>query len=164
MHGSRQGPQWRAARRGPNIAIANRSGFLSQTCRQSNRSGQEPLNGPFLHGLFSRGSSREKGNGALRSKNGPLSKGHAPLRLMGCFRAPRHGGKRHPPKRPIKLSGMGDSQRNSRDRFARIIRNRNPYFYSPSIRPIRPNHSNFRFARITQSARIVRIDLRESRH
>ena len=32
------------------------------------------------------------------------------------------------------------------------------------VRPIRTNHSNFRFARITRFARIVRIDSRESRH
>ena len=31
-------------------------------------------------------------------------------------------------------------------------------------RQIRTNHSNFRFARITRFARIVRIDSRESRH
>ena len=49
------------------------------------------------------------------------------------------------------------------NRFARIIRNWNPYLYNAN-RLIRPNHSNFRFARITRFARIVRIDSRESRH
>ena len=34
------------------------------------------------------------------------------------------------------------------NRFARIIRNSNPFF-SYHVRPIRVNHSNFRFARIT---------------
>ena len=38
------------------------------------------------------------------------------------------------------------------NRFARIIRNWNPYFYSAN-RPIRTNHSNFRFARITRYSR-----------
>ena len=49
------------------------------------------------------------------------------------------------------------------NRFARIIRNVNPSFYSAN-RPIRTNHSNFRFARIIRIARIVRVDSRESRH
>ena len=45
---------------------------------------------------FSRGKeAREgiRGNGALRSENGPLRRGNAPLRLVACFRAHRHGGK-----------------------------------------------------------------------
>ena len=55
---------------------------------------QEPLNAPFLSGLFSTGFSRGKtahqgirGNSPLRSENGPLRRGNAPLMLMGSFQS-----------------------------------------------------------------------------
>ena len=58
------------------------------------------------------------------------------------------------------LSGKGDSQRDSRE----SIRANNPYFYSAN-RPIRTNHSNFRFARITPlSANANNFDSRKSIH
>ena len=69
---------------------------------------QEPLNAPFLNGLFSRGFSRGKtahyairGNSPLRPENGPLRRGNGPLRLFSgtlpCW-------KTAPLKRPIKRS------------------------------------------------------------
>ena len=69
----------------------------------------------------------------------------------------------------ISVSGFSGSQWHGRfaTRFARSIRaNRSqlkPQF-SQRVGPIRLNHSNFRFARITRFARIMRIDSRESRH
>ena len=56
------------------------------------------------------------------------------------------------------LSGTGNSRTNSRESFAIET------LFFKRLRPIRPNHSNFRFARITQFARIDSHDSRESRH
>ena len=65
---------------------------LRQTTRKKVDVSQEPLNAPFLKkGLFSRGFSRGKtahegirGNDPLRSENGPLRRGNAPLTLMSA--------------------------------------------------------------------------------
>ena len=62
------------------------------------------------------------------------------------------------------LSGTGDSsQRDSRESIRANHSQLRPLFLK-LVRPIRTDHSNFRFARITRFARIVRIDSRESRH
>ena len=62
-----------------------------------------------------------------------------------------------------KLSGTSDSQRDSRESIRANHLQLTPLFLY-RVRPIRLNHSNFRFARITRFARIVRIDSCESRH
>ena len=61
------------------------------------------------------------------------------------------------------LSGTGDSQRDSRESIRANHSQLKPLFLQ-RVTPIRTNHSNFRFARITRFARIVQIDSRESRH
>ena len=58
--------------------------------------------GDFQEGK--RAIKARRGNGPLRRENGPLRRGNAPLTLMGSFRAPHHGRKRPPLKRPIKRS------------------------------------------------------------
>ena len=64
---------------------------------------------------------------------------------------------------PSELSGTGDSQRDSRESIRANHSQWKPLFLQ-RVRPIRTNHSNFRFVRITRFARFVRIDSRESRH
>ena len=63
-----------------------------ESIRANQASIQEPLNAPFLNGLFSRGFSRGKTahqgipkNGPLRSENGPLRTGNAPINANGQF-------------------------------------------------------------------------------
>ena len=85
---------------------------------------QEPLNAPFLNGLFSSGFSIGKTAWSLRKKTGkrpikvgkrPINEGKRPIKamvlvgisvgcLMGCFRAPPPWRKTAPLKRPIKRS------------------------------------------------------------
>ena len=86
---------------------------------------QEPLNAPFLNGLFSSGFSRRK-TAPYRTKSvkrpikagkRPINEGKRPIKakvlvgvsvgsLMGCFRAPPTWRKAAPLKRPIKRSIM----------------------------------------------------------
>ena len=69
-----------------------------------------------------------------------------------------------PCKMPCHLVAQVIRNARRANRFARIIRNSkkksNPYFLE-RVRPIRANHSNLRFARITRFARIMRIDSRK---
>ena len=88
---------------------------------------QEPLNAPFLNGLFSSGFSRRK-TAPYRTKSvkrpikvgkRPINEGKRPIKakvlvgvsvgsLMGCFRAPPPWRKTAPLKRPIKRSMIND--------------------------------------------------------
>ena len=61
---------------------------------------QEPLNGPFLNGLFSRWLLRGKTAHEGTRGNGPLRRGNALLRQMDSFRAPRNG---QAPKKYINI-------------------------------------------------------------
>ena len=68
---------------------------------------QEPFNGPFLNGLFSR--EFPEGNGPLvHSGKWPIEVGKRPIncpsRLMGCVREPHPGWKAAPLKRRIERS------------------------------------------------------------
>ena len=64
---------------------------------------QEPLNAPFLNaklmGCFTR--DFQEGKRPTKVCKRPLRRGNAPLRLMVCFRARRHGG-----KRPLSMGKM----------------------------------------------------------
>ena len=80
---------------------------------------QEPLNAPFLNGLFSSGFSRGKTAKGLGAKSGkrPMKGGKWPIKvgisvgcLTGCFPAPPPWRKTAPLKRPIKGPMMLDGR------------------------------------------------------
>ena len=61
---------------------------------------QQPLDGPFLNRVFSRGFREGKrptkafGERPIKVGKRPIKEGNNPLTLMGSFRASYHGGKR----------------------------------------------------------------------